>query len=472
MSLYQKYRPKTFESVVEQQFVTQSLRNALLSSKTVGAYLFHGSHGTGKTSVARILAQAFNCLSLTQTGEPCGNCGSCSAFEWGRMMDIIEIDAASNTGVDNIRELIEKSQFQPTEGKYKVYIIDEVHMLSKPAFNALLKTLEEPPAHVKFILATTDIEKVLDTIISRTQRFDFRRISQWGIQQHLAFIAEKEGISAEKEALELLARLSKGGLRDAISLFEQYALNGSLTRSFVEENLSLVGEDFLNDFVRALIDKDTSFAFKALEILATRSIDSGRFFEEILFFLRDRLRASVWTWEFVLYGRIFRTFELAYPKLRYYVDPFMLLEITTLSLVHSEDGSKVPPSIISLWKKELSPQKENISSEIPEKKVPAFSPITKELASFDMIQFMESLKWLWAKAYILSSLKKAQYSIEQGEVIFSVSSEFERWKLDTPDSRNILHQASEACFGGLYTFSFRVSSIKSKLPVNEIQDIF
>ncbi len=185
MSLYLDYRPKDFDSLHGQTFVKEALLNALRSGRTVGAYLFHGSRGTGKTTVARILAKAFNCLDLRSDGNPCGNCANCRAFDEARMLDIIEIDAASNTGVDNIREMIEKAQFQPNEGKYKVYIIDEVHMLSKGAFNALLKTLEEPPAHVKFILATTEIHRIPETIISRSQRYDFRRITEADIMSRL-----------------------------------------------------------------------------------------------------------------------------------------------------------------------------------------------------------------------------------------------------------------------------------------------
>ena len=186
------------------------LQNALKSDRTVGAYLFNGSRGTGKTSVARIMAKGMNCLSLREDGNPCDQCENCVAFNEGRLMDVIEIDAASNTGVDNIREMIERAQFQPTQARYKVYIIDEVHMLSKGAFNALLKTLEEPPKHVKFILATTEIHKIPDTIISRTQRYDFKRIKPVDIIARLRFIADSEGIEVEESALQLLATLAKG----------------------------------------------------------------------------------------------------------------------------------------------------------------------------------------------------------------------------------------------------------------------
>lgn len=209
MALYQTYRPKDFHSLFGQTFVREVLQNALLQNRTVGAYLFHGSRGTGKTTVARILAKGVNCLSLTADGNPCGECQNCRDFENGSLLDIIEIDAASNTGVDNIRDMIERAQFQPTQAPYKVYIIDEVHMLSKGAFNALLKTLEEPPKHVKFILATTEIHKIPDTIISRSQRYDFKRIKNEDIIERLHFIAHAEHIQVEESALELIAKLAK-----------------------------------------------------------------------------------------------------------------------------------------------------------------------------------------------------------------------------------------------------------------------
>lgn len=413
------------------------------------------------------------------------------------MMDIIEIDAASNTGVDNIRELIEKAQFQPSEGKYKVYIIDEVHMLTKSAFNALLKTLEEPPSHVKFILATTDVHKVLDTIISRTQRFDFRRISEADIVDRLSFIAESEGIDAEKDALALIARIAKGGLRDAISLFEQYSVGGTLTKNFIEENLSLVGEGFLSDYVSALLNKDAKKLFSLLQDLSLRSIDAGRFLEEILFFLRSELIRTVGTSEFIPYGRVFRAFESAYPKLRDYPDPFMLLEIASLSLVHNDGGiveSKVakvperttpapempsPPKEVPPVRKPNPPSPENpkaemeaISAPIEEPKVPQKSAKGDPLP-FDLRAFIEGLKEQKAKAFIVNALKKASFSILDGVVTFGISTEFERSKLDTVDVMSALVAASEACFSGAYQFAFTLSKTAPKsVQADEVADIF
>lgn len=205
--------------------------------------------------------------------------------------------------------MIERAQFQPTQAPYKVYIIDEVHMLSKGAFNALLKTLEEPPKHVKFILATTEIHKIPDTIISRSQRYDFKRIKNEDIIERLHFIAHEEKIQVEESALELIARLAKGGLRDAITLFEQYSVGGVLKRKYIEENLELIGEDFLSDFTEALIAKDSEKTLKNLAFLREKSLDVRLFLEQFLFFLRDRMKESLKKREFGSYAELFGMFE-------------------------------------------------------------------------------------------------------------------------------------------------------------------
>ena len=220
--LARKYRSANFDELVGQEHVANTLKRAIESGRIAHAYLFCGTRGTGKTSTARILAKALNCRKTdAPTAEPCGKCDSCLAIARGDDMDVIEIDAASNTGVDNVREIIENAQYRPSRSRFKVYIIDEVHMLSKSAFNALLKTLEEPPSHVKFILATTEPEKVLPTILSRCQRYDFRSISSREIAAHLKEICKKEKISAEDDALALVAKAGAGSMRDALSLLDR-----------------------------------------------------------------------------------------------------------------------------------------------------------------------------------------------------------------------------------------------------------
>src|SRR3989344_2970182 len=245
--LYRKYRPQTFAEVVGQKSIIKTLQNQISGGTISHAYLFVGSRGVGKTSVARIFAKAVNCKkseirnpkSKTMTGDACGECDVCQAIQNGNFIDLIEIDAASNTGVDNVRELIEHVRFSPGVGKYKVFIVDEVHMLSKGAFNALLKTLEEPPKHAIFILATTEIGKVPATIISRTQRFDFKRYALDEIENHLSEISAKENIKLPKEALRLIAEHSQGGLRDSLSLLDKIFTLGS--EPVLEEVLQLIG---------------------------------------------------------------------------------------------------------------------------------------------------------------------------------------------------------------------------------------
>ena len=226
--LYRKYRPQTLEEVVGQEHIKKALTNAIELNKIAHAYLFTGPRGTGKTSSARILAKSLNCKN-GPTVKPCGKCESCIDITNSTPVDVIEIDAASNRKVEDAQNILEKIQYVPVNGKYKIYIIDEVHMLSNTAFNALLKTLEEPPENVIFILATTEPQKVLDTIKSRCQRFDFKRITTEDIVKHLEYISKQEGINIEKEALYAIAKNSAGGMRDSISLLDQLSVLGTTT---------------------------------------------------------------------------------------------------------------------------------------------------------------------------------------------------------------------------------------------------
>ena len=256
---HQKYRPKQLDELVGQEFISITLKQALLSNKIAPAYLFNGPRGTGKTSSARIFAKSLNCLSFDAPNpKPCGKCELCKKIDDGNALDIIEIDAASNTGVENIREIIEKARFSPTQARWKVYVIDECHMLSTAASNALLKTIEEPPSKVTFILATTNPERVLTTIHSRCQKFDFKRISANDIFQHLSLIANKESINFQDQALKLIAKRSNGGMRDAQSLLDQLSLipNGITTEN-VQNLLGEVSAIDLINLVNSLINNDS-----------------------------------------------------------------------------------------------------------------------------------------------------------------------------------------------------------------------
>lgn len=285
--LYRKYRPRFFADVIGQPQVTATLKNELISGKIAHAYLFTGSRGTGKTTCAKIFAKAVNCLH-PQNGDPCGECEMCRGLDNGSVLDVLEIDAASNNGVDSIRALIEESNFTPATAKYRVYIIDEVHMLSVAAFNALLKTLEEPPAHVIFILATTEVHKLLPTILSRCQRFDFKRITPEEIAGRLLEVAEKENATIEHDAAMLLARLADGAMRDALSLMDQcLGRSSDITVEVVNAATGIAGQEHLYGLVQAVADADIAKALELIDSLYQGSKDMNRLCEEMAEYFRN-----------------------------------------------------------------------------------------------------------------------------------------------------------------------------------------
>ena len=289
-ALYRKYRPQTFDDVVGQAAVTQTLRTQLRTGKLSHAYLFTGTRGTGKTSCAKILAKAVNCLDL-QDGNPCNRCAACRAIDSGSCMDVLEIDAASNNGVDQVRTLRDDAVYTPAEVRRRVYIIDEVHMLSMAAFNALLKIIEEPPAHLIFILATTELHKVPATILSRCQRFSFRRLLQEDIASRLNYIAYEEGIDLEPDACRLLARLADGALRDGASLLDQCAsaADGAVTAELVYSALGLAGEKRTAQLMDAVSRHDARTALELFSGLYASGKDIAAMLDELTALSRDLL---------------------------------------------------------------------------------------------------------------------------------------------------------------------------------------
>lgn len=289
-ALYRVWRSQRFDDVVGQKAITQTLKNAIIQKKTSHAYLFTGPRGTGKTSAAKIFAKAINCKHSID-GEPCNECETCVAITEGRLNDVIEIDAASNNGVEEIRDIRDKAKYAPTQAEYKVYIIDEVHMLSTGAFNALLKTLEEPPQNVIFILATTEPHKIPLTIISRTQRFDFKRISTQDIVDHLGFILKQINVEFEEQALYVIGRAAEGGMRDALSILDQ-------TISFSDEKVTLTDAmqvtgsltyEMMDQYISSCVSGDVEQALEVLESILSSGKEARRFLEDLLLYCRDLL---------------------------------------------------------------------------------------------------------------------------------------------------------------------------------------
>src|SRR5512138_404603 len=286
--LARKYRPQRFGEMAGQEHVVRTLGNALARGQLAHAFLFTGPRGVGKTTAARLVAKAVNC-EKGPTAEPCGVCAPCVEIAEGRSVDVVEIDAASNNGVDNVRDIVEAVKYRPARDRYKIFVVDEVHMLSQGAFNALLKTLEEPPPHVKFVLATTDVHKVPETILSRCQRFDFRRLTQQQIAEQLAKVAEAEGMKLSPAALALVARQAEGGMRDALSMLDQVraACGEAPSDAEVAEALGAVDAAAISRIAGALVARDGATVLAELEALHARGLEMKRVAEELVRHLRN-----------------------------------------------------------------------------------------------------------------------------------------------------------------------------------------
>jgi DNA polymerase-3 subunit gamma/tau len=289
-----KYRPTTFHSVVGQESITSTLKNAIRTGKVAQAFLFCGPRGVGKTTCARIFAKALNCEHLTEDCEPCNTCDSCRAFNDSASFNVFELDAASNNSVEDMRSLVEQVRIPPQGAKYKVYIIDEVHMLSGAAFNAFLKTLEEPPAYAKFIMATTEKNKIIPTILSRCQVYDFKRITENDIRKHLQYVADQEGVTVEEEALRVMATKADGALRDALSIFDQIVsfTGKNITYQQTVENLNVLDIDYYFRVTDFLFSDNVSSALLLLDEIIAKGFDPQNFIAGMASHFRNLLMAQ------------------------------------------------------------------------------------------------------------------------------------------------------------------------------------
>lgn len=362
-ALYRKYRSQTFGEMVGQKVISTTLRQAVESGKISHAYLFSGPRGTGKTSAAKIFAKAMNCPNQVD-GEPCNHCDICRDITNGSLEDVIEIDAASNNGVDEIREIRDKSTYAPSRATYKVYIIDEVHMLSTGAFNALLKTLEEPTDNVVFILATTELHKIPATILSRVQRFEFKSIKQGAIKEHLASILEKEGLTFDDEALTIIARRAEGGMRDALSILDQalsLSPDNHVSQAVAEEITGSIGLTALDSFVANVRNQDTTQALSNLETLFDNGKSMRRFATDLLEYFRDLLivkaggenshHSPLFEENLSLeQNRLFQLIDLvtsALPEIKTGTHPKIYAEMLTIKLseTHTQVSQEIPGNL-------------------------------------------------------------------------------------------------------------------------------
>ena len=293
-ALYRKFRPKNFNEMVGQEHITKTLKNQIIANRVGHAYLFSGGRGTGKTSAAKIMARAINCLHPKEDGEPCNECEICKAILEGSLTDVVEMDAASNNSVEDVRAIRDEVNFLPTVAKYRVYIIDEVHMLSTGAFNALLKTLEEPPEHVKFILATTEPQKIPATILSRCQRFDFKRITVENIAKRLKIISQESNIDITNSALQMIAVLAEGALRDGISILERCSQDteGTIDENKIRELVGMPKLELVKEITQNLIEEEPEKSIDVTDTVIGEGKDLDNFLWEVIKYIKDILKKT------------------------------------------------------------------------------------------------------------------------------------------------------------------------------------
>ena len=497
-ALYRKYRPQAWDAVVGQDHVVTTLKNAIVADRVAHAYLFAGSRGTGKTTLARLLAKAVNCTNPDPAKRPCNECENCKAVNENRFLDLIEIDAASNTSVDDIRDLRDKINFTPSQGKYKIYIIDEVHMLSTAAFNALLKTLEEPPPHAIFILATTEIHKIPATVLSRCQRHEFRRVPVDEIVTNLKKIVKAENIQADDDALIQIARQSAGGMRDAQSLLDQLSSTGDkITLALAQTVLGTATSQTVLNIISSVMEHDPAHGLETIHKALDAGADPRSLARQLVEYLRGLMliqmgntnqveatadvkkqmqaHARSFTTSDVL--RMMKAFNNAATDLRGGWQPSLSLELALAEVLDAPNESMASPTAAHQSKPQVATAPRATSQPTPESeaaKESAQSPVEKSALNVgDVIKAWKLMSAALPKSQAnLSALMNSVRMIDvQGKtVILGLASDVLVSKIDKPDQLEAIQKLIKDQFGVDVNIRCIVTNAKGKIPPNVAQD--